>query len=51
MWAMIGIKIKPNPSATTKPVPPPPLAESMSKSADFQSWGSPVKVSKIISKI
>ena len=43
MWAMIAVKSKQS-SNVIDPESSPPIAESMSKSADFSSWGSPVKV-------
>ena len=46
MWAMIAIKNKP--SSMHDSNLNLPIAESMSKSSDFTSWGSPVKVFQIL---
>ena len=48
MWAMIAIKNKP--SSMQDSNINLPIAESMSKSSDFTSWGSPVKVFQISRK-
>ena len=44
MWAMIAVKGKSFSSAPKESLLPIPIAESMSKAADFKSWGAPVKV-------
>ena len=44
MWAMIAVKGKPISSTPKESLPLLPIAESMSKAADFKSWGAPVKV-------